>query len=200
MQEKHPLWRRILRSVLLAVLALLLMAVFYVAIIMGQPQEDGVTGIEARSDQPLLEAMPSALLITDSALMDQLLEAFPAPVMYPLYGSALTLESGLCADVAFEGGLGRTVTLTYRAEEDITMTVQSIYPARAISLIGKGDYTISGLTGQSLAGLRSVRMENDSTIRLHAQGSDALYVVTVPKVESAVLRQLTASLQLYEGN
>lgn len=191
--------RVLLRRIGVGVLSALLMIVFYVAVVMGHPQSDAATTVEARQDQPLLSAMSSPILITDEGSMSYLTDAFPAPVMYPLYGSALTFEQGVCSDVSFENGLGRTVTLTYRIEGGDTMTITSIYPARALELMGKGDYTISGTAGQTLAGLRSVRMENSASIRLHAQGTDALYTVTTPRLEAAVLRQLTASLQLYEG-
>ncbi|MBQ8202548.1 MAG: hypothetical protein IJZ74_12360 [Clostridia bacterium] len=197
-QTAMPLWKRVIRSILTAVASLLLIVVFYVAVIMGQPQDDGAAVVEARMDQPLLSAMSSALLITSESDMSYILEAFPAPVMYASYGNALTFVQGLCSDISFENGLGRVVTLTYLNENGDEMTVASIYPARALSLMGKGDYTISGTAGLSLAGLRSVRMENAGSVRMHAQGTDALYVVTTPKLDAAVLRQLTAALQLLE--
>ena len=64
----------------------------------------------------------------------------------------------------------------------------------------KADYTFSATTGLPLAGLRSVRMENADTIRMHAQGPDALYVVTLPKLAAADLRTLTQMLSLYQGD
>ena len=104
----------------------------------------------------------------------------------------------LCEDVSFEGGLGRKVTLTYRTAEGAAVTVVSLYPARMP--MEKADYTFSGTTGLPLAGLRSVRMENASAIRMHAQGPDALYVVTLPHLSASALRTLTSTLQLYQGD
>ena len=54
--------------------------------------------------------------------------------------------------------------------------------------------------GHPLAGLASVQMENDSAIRMHAQGPEAIYVVTLPKLTGMALRTLTSTLQLYQGD
>ena len=200
MHQSVPAWRRVLRAVLTAALAVLLIALFYVAVVMGQPQGSVSAGVEPRMDQPLLSPLPSALLITDNAQLSRLTEAFPAPVMHPLYGDSLTFVEGLCCDLSFEGGLGRRLTLTYRTDDYHTLTVTSIYPARALALVGKEDYTFSQTAGQKLAGLPSVRMENASAIRLHSQGEEALYVLTAPKVPDAELRRWTAAMQLLTGN
>ena len=200
MQEKLPLGQRIVRAILAALLTLLLLAAFYIAVIMGNPQEEESAAVTPLMDQPLLSAMSSPILITQPSQLGALLEVFPAPVMATMNASVLTLQQGFCEDVPYEGGLGRQITLTYRTAEGHIVTVVSLYPARALELIPKGDYTISATAGLSLAGLRSVRMENDSTIRMHAQGPDALYVVTLPKLSAADLRTLTQMLSLYQGD
>ena len=199
MQEKLPLWRRIVKTVLGALLTIVLLAAFYIAVIMGNPQETESTAITARMDQPLLTAMSSPVIIRDQSQLVLLLEQFPAQVLASMSSSVMAFQQGLCEDVPFEGGLGRRVTLTYLTAEGAAVTVVSLYPARALALIPKDDYTISGTTGLQLAGLRSVRMENDSSIRMHAQGEDALYVVTLPKLSASALRSLTSTLQRYQG-
>lgn len=200
MQDKLPLWRRIVKAILAALLTVVLLAAFYLAVIMGNPQEEESSAITAKMDQPLLTAMSSPVLIREQGQLGALLREFPAPVMAAMNSNVLRFEQGLCQDVAFEGGLGRTVTLTYRTAEGASVTVTSIYPARALALIEKADYTISGTTGLPLAGLRSVRMENAASIRMHAQGADALYVVTLPSLSATALRTLTSTLQLYQGD
>ena len=197
MQDKLPLWRRSLKAVLLTALTIVLLAAFYLAVVMGTPQQAG-SAVSAKQDQPLLTALPAAVFITDAAQLDQLLDAFPAPVLASMNAAALRFDSGLCEDVPYENGLGRKVTLTYRTGDGAAVTVVSIYPARATELIPKGDYTISGTAGLTLAGLRSVRMENAATVRLHAQGKTALYIVTLP--HRADLKSLTSTLQLYQGD
>ena len=189
--------RQALRLLLGTVAAALLIAVFYVAVVLGQPQpnEHAVTVL---ADQPLLTASPAQALASEGEL-ESLMTAFPVPVLYAQSGGALTLRAGVSQDAAYEGGFARVATLTYGAElngQAVEITVQSIYPARALSLIPTGDYTIAAVAGQSVAGLSTVRMENDSAIRLHAQSADALYAVTLPKVSAQELGTLLRPLQL----
>lgn len=198
MQDKLPLWRRIVKTVLAALLTIVLLAAFYIAVVMGNPQEEASSAITAKMDQPLLTAMSSPILIREQGQLGTLLSAFPAPVMAAMNSTVLTFQQGLCEDVPFESSLGRRVTLTYRTAEGAAVTVVSLYPAR--TPMEKADYTFSATTGLPLAGLRSVRMENAATIRMHAQGPDALYVVTLPQLSASALRTLTSTLQLYQGD
>ena len=191
------LFRKTLRLLLGALAALLLIGVFYVAVVLGQPQPNE-HAITVQADQPLLTASPAQTLTSGGELED-LMAHFPVPVLYAQSGGALTLRAGVSQDAAFESGFARVATLTYGAElngQAVEITVQSIYPARALSLIPKGDYTIAAVAGQSVAGLSTVRMENASTIRLHAQSETGLYIVTAPKMDSSDLAALTRSLQL----
>lgn len=198
MQETLPAWRRWLRSALTILATLLLIAVFYVAVVMGQPQDSQASAVTVRIDQPLLPQLPAAVRITDEKEIDRLTDVFPAPVLHAAYGRALVFVEGVCSDLAWSEGLGRVVTLTYRTETFDTLTVSSIYPARALELIGKGDYTFTGRLGQTIGGLRTVPMQNSTTLRLHAQGEEALYVLTAPQATDAVLRQWTSAMQLYQ--
>ena len=79
------------------------------------------------------------------------------------------------------------------------LSVVSLYPARALPLVTKEDYTFSS-NPVNMASLRFIRMENRDTIRLHAQGAEALYVITLPKQLSASLSTLTAAFQMYQGD
>ena len=199
MQDKLPLWRRSIKTVLLTALTIVLLAAFYLAVVMGTPQQEGST-VTARQDQPLLSALPSAVFILEEGQMGQVLNAFPAPVLASMNAAALRFDSGLCEDVPYGNGLGRKVTLTYRTTEDALVTLVSIYPARATSLITTGDYVLSDTFGLPLAGLRSVRMEKPGSICMHAQGGEALYVVTLPELSASALRALTTTFQLYQGD
>lgn len=198
MQEKAPLWRRILRAVLMALLTLVLLAAFYLAVIMGNPAAQEETAVTVRQDQPLLSAMPAPLLITQQEQLSALQETFPAPMMTVQHTSAMHFVRGLCEDVPFEKGLARRITLTYQTAEGKQISVVSLYPARALSLISKADYTFTS-TPVNVASLRFVRMENADTIRLHAQGTEALYVITLPKQLSNSLSSFTSALQMHQG-
>ena len=199
MQEKASPARRIVRTALMPLLTVVLLAAFYIAVIMGNPQETSATALTVRQDQPLVSPLDNPLLITAEGDLGTVLNAFPAPMMAAMHSAVLTFEKGVCRDVPFEDGRGRIATLTYRTAEGAAVTVSSIYPARALSLIDKADFTISANAGLPLAGLRSVRMENTANIRMHAQGSEALYVVTLPRLSATALRTLTSTLQLYQG-
>ena len=81
MPNKLPLWRRILKTALLALLTIVLLAAFYIAVIMGNPQETDSSAITARQDQPLLSPMASPLLIRHQSQLNLLLAEFPAQAM-----------------------------------------------------------------------------------------------------------------------
>ena len=173
----------------MALLCLLLMAAFYLAVIIGQPQEDETAStVTPRTDQPLLSAGQDVVTITSADDLPLLLRMFPAPALTPTT-SGWPLVVGTCYDVAFENGMGRILTLTYQASDTIQVTLTSIYPARAIALLEKGDYRISASLGATLAGLRSIRMENAESIRLHAQGEEALYVMITPLLSTMPERE-----------
>lgn len=197
MEQKNTLNRRWMRPVLLTLLAVVLIFVFYVAVVMGQPQTD-VTGMPRSSaaDQPLPAPLTGPVAITDDKALSGLADVFPAPVMFA-GGKTLTFLSGACEDVPFEDGVARVVTLTYRTAEFDTLTVQSIYPARALSLLGQDGRTFTGVSVDNMAGLKYVGMQDAATVRMHAQGEEALYVFTTPVAEYRAIDQWTNTLQLF---
>ena len=172
--------------------AVVLIAVFYLAVILGQP-EDAVTPAPA-ADQPLLAPSP-ALQLTSAEELPRLIETFPAPVMAFLTGAGPQLNAGLSYDVAFENGFARVLELRYLLDGGAYATVQSIYPARALSLVKREGYTLSSAVSQPIAGLQAVRMEGES-LRFHAQGEQALYVITLPKMAGEALSATLKALQL----
>ena len=185
-----------IRVLLTALVALLLITVFYLAVILGQPQErEGA--IQVDMNQPLLNASP-AVTITEETYLSALNASFPVPMMQAMSGSGLVLLSGVSCDLAYEDGFARKVQLTYQLASGQQMLVESIYPARALDLLGKGDYHMAATAGMALAGMESVRMENAHTIRLHAQSEQGLYAVTVPVMDASDLSKALKSLQLTE--
>lgn len=196
MHEKQSPGQRIVHGLLSMLLAVALVAAFFLAVIMGQPQSSRTEHADA---QPLLPPMTAPAAIQSLDGLQTLLDAFPAPVMASLSSAAMQFVRGACTDVPFEDGYARMVSLTYQTRQGETVTVESIYPARALDVMGKGDYVISGTAGHPLAGLRSILMERSGNVRMHAQSDEALYVVTLPEASSAALRQLTSTLLLYGG-
>lgn len=196
MPERPSLSRRILRAVLFCLLAAALIFVFYVAVVMGQPQED-LTGraFTPRAAQALPEPLSAAISLTDDRELSALAQAFPAPVMYA-EDDALVFLSGQCADVPFEDGVARVVTLTYRTADFRTLQVESILPARALSLLEDGERTFLRRSADTMADIEYVAMQDATTLRMHAQGEEALYVLTAPLADGSVIRQWTGAMRL----
>ena len=74
--------------------------------------------------------------------------------------------------------------------------VYSIYPARAVALLGKADYHMSVAPAPLLAGWSSVRMENSTSVRIHIQTETGLYAVVIPKTAVGLLSEIIRPLQL----
>lgn len=190
--------KKALRIILGILAAALMIAVFYVAVVLGQPQENPDQVIVSQ-DQPVMTASPAVTLTTENEL-DAMLRAFPVAALYAVEGSDLTLTGGMSYDATYEDGFARIMILNYTAQlngKQVDMSVQSIYPARALEFVQRGDYHIAHVAGQALAGLQSVRMEDGVHIRLHAQGAEGIYVLTVPTMTADELAAVTRSLQLY---
>lgn len=195
--KKPSLLRRMLGGLLMTVFGLLMIVVFCVAVVLGDPQPTD-SEPQSRMDQPLVTASPAVAATTAEALQ-AMLHAFPAPVLYPVGGGGLTILSGTSYDAAFENGFGRILTLRCATAAGQEITLTTIYPARALALLPTEGYALSAAAGHAMAGMRTVRMEHAGGIRLHAQGHAALYAVDVPPMEEAGLIDLTRLLRLYEG-
>ena len=176
---------RISAGILFALLA----AAFALVIIMTEPQENETAIL---TDQPL---MPAAQAVTISAedQLDQLLASFPAAVLCCLPGSELTLIDGTSYDVPFEDGVARIVEMRYNLPEDGEIRLTSMYPARASTLLQRDGYDLIG--DAELAGMEAVRMSREDSIRVHAQHSEAFYVLTAPAMSYGELSGLAAGIQ-----
>lgn len=194
-QAKKPLWRRIVRRTIDVVLICILLAIFYLAVVMGQPQDD----TEAKTDmnQPLTAAAPSLAMAKEQEVIAAA-EGFPIPVLCASAGSGLVLNGGSCYDAPFENGVARIMSLSYTDAAGHALQVNSIYPARALTLLTDSQYTLVG-QGPALAGAASVRMNGKGTIRLHAQTTDGLYMVTTQTMEPEELTEMLRPLQLLGG-
>ena len=79
MQEKLPLWRKIIKAVLASLLTVLLLAAFYIAVVMGNPQKDDSSAGSLQADQPLPEAMSSPIMITQNSQLSAVPSVIPLP-------------------------------------------------------------------------------------------------------------------------
>lgn len=184
----------IFRKILPAAVILLLLAVFTLVLIILSPERQET--VTEPVNLPELAASP-AIHISSEADLYKLYVSFPAPVLNYLSGSGMTFVSGNAADVSVRGGLARTVTLKWLSPEGIDVTLQSVYPPSATELLQKEDWHFSSVSGASLFGSNSVRMENNEKIRLHVQTDRGLYAVLLPREASSYATGLTRSLQLF---
>lgn len=193
-RKPHPRLKKALHVLLMTLLAMILVALFYLAVILGQPEEPE-NAIDIDQTQPLLTASP-ALNIQSERQVAALAEAFPVPVLAFMEGMGPMLVSGTSYDQAYEGGFARICELRYTTDNGLEITLTTIYPARAVELLGKDGYTLTGAAAQNLTGLIAVRMENADHIRLHAQASDAIYALTLPKLTDDTITTVTRVLEL----
>ena len=193
-RKPHPRLKKALHVLLMTLLAVILVALFYLAVILGQPEEPE-NAIDIDQTQPLLTASP-ALNIQSERQVAALAEAFPVPVLAFMEGMGPVLVSGTSYDQAYEGGFARICELRYTTDNGLEITLTTIYPARAIELLGKDGYTLTGAAAQNLTGLTAVRMESADHIRLHAQASDAIYALTLPKLTDDTITTVTRVLEL----
>lgn len=193
-RKPHPRLKKALHVLLMALLTVILVALFYLAVILGQPEEPE-NAIDIDQTQPLLTASP-ALNIQSERQVAALAEAFPVPVLAFMEGMGPVLVSGTSYDQAYEGGFARICELRYTTDNGLEITLTTIYPARAVELLGKDGYTLTGAAAQNLTGLTAVRMESADHIRLHAQASDAIYALTLPKLADDTITTVTRVLEL----
>ena len=139
-----------------------------------------------------LIVLTGALLVLAQPKPEEKEKAEPQPLLTASPALNISHENELRELVGF----GRVVTLYWQTEEGEPLILRSIYPASALSLLEKG-YHFSAVSGPTLFGVSSVRMENDETVRVHAATESGLYVVTVPKSAASGISAISRSLQLF---
>ena len=192
MPRRIPRFLSVLLKILGTLVTVAALAFASFSLILAQPQPDKDAPAEP---QPVLTASPAVNIQYETELKT-LVESFPAPVMSFMSGSGMHFVSGTCGDTAFEDGFARVATLYWQTADGEPLILQSIYPARALSLLGSG-YHFSNIAGPTLFTASSVRMENADTVRLHAATDTGLYVMIVPKSLSSRISALSRSLQLF---
>ena len=180
-----------------AALSVVVLAGLYFTLVIAQPQS------AAEAPQPTQAPRPGAPAqrVTSEGELRTLVQSFPAPVMSFMSGSGMVFVSGEAEDAADEEGQGRILTLYWQTEQGTPLMLQSIYPAEAMTLLGKGDYHFSDHAGPALCGQNSVRMENADTVRVHIQlAGNGIYAVTIPQELSRDLSDIVRSIQLFTAD
>ena len=187
--------RKILIRFLEVLISAALITMLTVSLILAKPQEEN-------TDPPAV--LPSsetstAVSVENETDLPRLISSFPAPVLSFLSGSGMTFVSAASSDAAVSGGFGRIAVLNWQTPEGDPVTLQSIWPADALDLLEDG-YHFMPYAGPALSGSTSVRMENDSSIRLHMATDKALYIILLPRRLNSQVNSLCRSLQLFTAN
>ena len=173
--KKPSRLRLILLRVAVGVLLVIALVFAYLFLLLGEPAEELIT-------------MPmGALEIPGEANLQNLANTFGQPVM-ALYGGP-ALERARVYDTAFGGGYARRVTLTYAFDDGTQLTVESIRPTSAITLLGSG-YSLSVRSLYALGGLDAARMDGGGQICIFGQSDTAAYAVLCPEGHESDLNSL----------
>lgn len=184
--------RKLLTRIGAVVMLILALAFAYVFLLLGEPDEDAknTTAVpEAAITMPM-----SPFEAPGEANMESLAHTFGEPVLSIYQG--IEMQKARIYDTAFEGGYARCVTLTYRFEDGAQLTVESLRPTTAVSLIKQSDSTLDATALYALGGLNAARMENDVNICVFAQSDTAVYAVTCPKTHEEDLDDLLRQTML----
>lgn len=176
-ERKPARWKVVLVRVVTAVLLVAALALGYVFLLLGEPDE------EAKLAPPVQEEairMPmSALESPGDANVQNLADTFGQPVL-ALYGEELAMQKARIFDTAFGGGYARRVTLSYAFADGSVLSVESIRPTSAVTLLGGADYKLRADSLYGLGGINAARMDGPRQICVFGQSDTAVYAVTCP--------------------
>ena len=180
------LLRRVFKRVGFAILLVLALVFGYVFLLLGEPDEDA----KYMQQEPEASiAMPmSALEIPGDANVQSLADTFDQPVLS--LGQALNMKKARIYDTAFENGYARRVTLTYAFEDGTEITVESLRPTAAVSLLKQSGYKLDAASLYTLGGLNAGRMDNAASLCIFAQSDAAVYAVLCPQTHAEELTTL----------
>lgn len=190
-ERKPPAkWKAIVKKIGIVLGLLLALAFLYLFLLMGEPDDDDeiLMAQSARQEEIIQlpmqgQEMAGTVDVNDAAV------SFGKAVM-ELRGNVLPLEKASLYDTAYRGGYARRLTLTYQFPDGQVVTVDSIRPPGAISLLTDSGYSIRLDALYTVGGMDAVRMDSDSYIRLAAQGEDAVYVIHYPVAHEDQLTDL----------
>lgn len=198
-EEAAPLppkgWVVILKRVGLAVLGLAALALMYVFLLLGEP--DNMTQEAPAPQEEKIRVPMAAVQASGSADLSALAASFGKPIL-ALYGG-LTLQKCSLYDTAFQGAYARRAALEYTFEDGQTLLVESLRPAQAVALLEAGRQASLSLDSlYVLAGIDAVRMDNAQSICIFGQQDGAVYAVTCPPDHSADLAALLKQTTLMQ--
>ncbi len=194
-QPKPPSKTKVLlRRILLGVLLSLSLAAAYLFLLLGEPEEEAKNA--SNMEEAVIQMPMSPLESPGEANVGHLADTFGEPVM--AIGQGLEMQKARVYDTAFSGGYARRVTLTYAFSDGAEVTVESIRPTLAVTLLEQSGYQLDASALYTMGGLNAGRMDNAYNICVFAQNETAVYAVICPKNHEQdldmLLRQTTLIL------
>ena len=182
-------WKAIVRRVLSIVGLILSLALVYVFLLVGEPEEDTQLAQQTQAQEEVIRVPIAAAQLDGAADLNALAVNFGMPVL-TLQGAPATLQQSTLFDTAFRGGYARRFQLTYAYPTGETILVESIRPTAAVSLVARVSYSLNVAQLYTLGGMDAVRMDSGDAVLVLARGLDAAYAITLPKAYADTLAAL----------
>lgn len=176
----------LLKRIGLGVLLALAIVFAYLFLLLGEPEEDAK--YQERKQEETIAMPMGALEAPGESNVELLADTFGQPVMS--LGQGMTMQKARVYDTAFGGEYARRVTLTYAFEDGQLLTVESIRPTAAATLLDENGYRLDASSLYTLGGLNAARMDNDDTSCVFAQSDAAVYAVICPRSHANELEGL----------
>jgi hypothetical protein len=168
-----------------------------VFLLMGEPGEDDQTDSQTTAQEETIRVPIAASEAAGTTDLNQLAAKFGKPVM-ALYSSGLSLQKATLFDTAFRGGYARRLTLAYAFSDGAVITVESIRPTAAVSLLSDKRYRLNVDSLYTVAGLEAVRMDSDAQICLLAPRLRSGLRAVLPRFPHGDLSALIKLMTLME--
>jgi hypothetical protein len=191
-------WKHVLKRVFAVIGILLALSLAYVFLLIGEPGEDDQLAAETATQEETIRVPIAASQVAGDADINQLAANFGEPVL-AMYGGDLSLQKATLFDTAFQGGYARRLTLVYAFSDGVLLTVESVRPTAAVSLLKGSGYRLNTDTLYSLAGMNAVRMDSDTHTSLVASGSDAAYAVLCPAAHAGEIDSIARLASLMQA-
>ena len=192
-----PKWKAVAKRVLIVLGLLLSLAMVYVFLLMGEPDEDSQLTQQNAVQEESIRVPIAAAQIAGDGDMNPLAVNFGKPVL-AINGSNLTLQKATLFDTAFHNGYARRMSLSYAFADGALLTVESIRPTAAAELLKTGRYSINMATLYTIAGMDAVRMDSEETVCILARSLEAVYALLCPASHEAELGALLKQATLMQ--
>ncbi len=180
-----PRWRTIVKKVATVLLVLLALALAYVFLLLGEPDEEATQS--AAPPAEVIRVPIQAVEITDKQQLGQLAASFSEPVL--TLEELLPLSKATLFDSAYQNGYARRLSLLYTMEDGSLLQLDSIRPDGAVTLF-EGRYTQRVDEPYSFAGMSAQRLDAGDHSLFLTRAGGVCYAVSVPASQLQQAREL----------